>query len=371
MVDRSRGPLIEIVRATTMSDNELLPDVLSDAGADGPAGRPPRPPRRRGRAPPRLPGGIGRGGGGGRHRHQPRRPGDGLRLRSHLRHGHRRGRLLGQSTAHRRGASEPSAIAAKVDPGLVDINVTFGLQGASGAATGMVLTPSGEVLTNNHVIDGATVISVTDIGNGRTYSATVVGYDRSRDVAVLQLTGASGLTTVPIGDSSTVTVGAKVTALGNAGGTGGTPSRATGRIIALRRSITAGDAGGGNFEHLTGLIETNAAIRPGDSGGPLVNVFGKVIAMDAAASAGSRLTSTATQGFAIPINQAVAISRQIEAGTGSSTVHIGPTAFLGVGIARPRPSAAPRQTGLSSPVRCSRASCRARPLKARAWRPAT
>ena len=111
----------------------------------------------------------------------------------------------------------------------------------------MVLTPSGEVLTNNHVVDGATVISVTDIGNGRTYPATVVGYDRSRDVAVLQLTGASGLTTVPIGNSSTVTVGAKVTALGNAGGTGGTPSRATGRIIALHRSITAGDAGGGNY----------------------------------------------------------------------------------------------------------------------------
>jgi S1-C subfamily serine protease len=122
-----------------------------------------------------------------------------------------------------------SAIAARVDPGLVDINVVFGNPGARGAATGMVLTPAGVVLTNNHVIHGATRISVTDVGNGRTYSASVVGYDLTGDVAVLQLQGASGLQTVPLGDSSTVAAGAKVTALGNAGGVGGTPRVAVGR----------------------------------------------------------------------------------------------------------------------------------------------
>lgn len=235
----------------------------------------------------------------------------------------------------RSGSSASAGVTSLLTRGLVDINVNFGLQGASGAATGMVLTPSGEVLTNNHVVDGATAISVTDIGNGRTYSASVVGYDRSRDLAVLQLRAASGLASVPIGDSAKIVVGAKVTAIGNAGGVGGTPSEATGRITALDQAIVAGDAGGGDFEHLSGLMETDAAIQPGDSGGPLVDSSGRVIAMDTASSVGYRLQSTATQGFAIPINQAVSIARQIEAGRGSSTVHIGPTAFLGVGIASP------------------------------------
>jgi S1-C subfamily serine protease len=228
-----------------------------------------------------------------------------------------------------------SAIAARVDPGLVDVNVVFGYQGARGAGTGIVLTPTGEVLTNNHVIDGATSVSVTDLGNGKTYSASVVGYDRSRDLAILRLSGARGLATAPIGNSSTLKLGARVTAIGNAGGRGGTPSMARGTVTALHQSIIAGDPGGGNFEHLHGLVETNANIQPGDSGGPLVNIYGQIVAMDTAASGGPQLSSTATQGFAIPINEALSVGRQIEARTGSSTVHIGPTAFLGVGIAAP------------------------------------
>lgn len=228
-----------------------------------------------------------------------------------------------------------SAIASRVDRGLVDINVTFGLARGGGAATGMVLTPSGEVLTNNHVIEGATGISVTDIGNGRTYSASVVGYDRTHDVAVLQLQGASGLHTVPLGDSSALSVGARVTALGNAGGVGGTPRVARGSIVALDQAITASDAGGVNAQRLTGLLETNAAIRPGDSGGPLVNETGRVIGMDAAASAGFTAQPSANQGYAIPVNEALAISKQIEAGQASSTVHVGPTGFLGVEIVPP------------------------------------
>lgn len=225
-----------------------------------------------------------------------------------------------------------SAIAARVDPGLVDINVTDGNQGVQGAATGMVLTSSGIVLTNNHVIRGATSIRATDIGNGRTYSATVVGYDRGSDVAVIQLQGASGLKTVPLGDSSTVTVGARVTALGNAGGTAGTPSVAAGSVTALGQTITASDVGGVNAERLNELIQTDAAVRPGDSGGPLVNDAGQVIGMDAAASAGFANQQTAAQSFAIPIDSALAIARQIETGAGSATVHVGATGFLGVEV---------------------------------------
>ena len=148
----------------------------------------------------------------------------------------------------------------------------------------MVLTANGEVLTNNHVVDGATSIKVRDIGNGRTYTATVVGYSSSNDVAVLQLNGASGLSTVTIGNSSSAAVGQQVVALGNADGKDGTPSVATGKLTGLGTSITAQDQGSGTAEHLTGMIQTNADIQPGDSGGPLLNAKGEVIGMDTAAS---------------------------------------------------------------------------------------
>ncbi|HWH11189.1 MAG TPA: trypsin-like peptidase domain-containing protein [Solirubrobacteraceae bacterium] len=226
------------------------------------------------------------------------------------------------------------SIAAKVDPALVDINSTFKSEDAKGSGTGIVLTANGEILTNNHVVDLATSISVTDVGNGKTYPATVVGYDSAKDIAVLQLQGASGLQTAKIGDSSTAAVGDQVVAIGNAGGTGRTPSTAAGSITGLNRSITAGDDLDGSSEQLTGLIQTNADVQPGDSGGSLVNSSGEVIGVDTAASEGFsfRDGSSASQGFAIPIDQALALAGQIESGQGSSTVHVGPTAFLGVYI---------------------------------------
>ena len=181
-----------------------------------------------------------------------------------------------------------SQIAAKVSPGLVDVVSTLGDENGKAAGTGMVLTSNGEVLTNNHVIDGATSISVTDIGNGHTYKATVVGYDKTKDIAVLQLQNASGLRTVTFGDSSTVSVGQQVVAIGNAEGKGGQPSVVTGSVTALNQSITASDEGSAsNSEQLTGLIQTNAPIQPGDSGGPLVNSAGQVIGIDTAASSSS------------------------------------------------------------------------------------
>jgi len=238
-------------------------------------------------------------------------------------------------TAASRTPLSASQIAQRVDPALVDIVTTMGAQGASAAGTGIVLTSDGEVLTNNHVIRGATSIKVTDVGNGRTYTAKVVGYDASRDVAVIQLQNASGLTTANLGDSSIVQTGDTVTALGNAGGKGGTPSVASGSVTALNQSITASDEGSGvNSEQLTGLIETNADIQPGDSGGALVDSYGQVVGMNTAASSGSAFQSsssqTAVQAYAIPIEGAETIAKQIEDGQGSSTVHIGETAFLGI-----------------------------------------
>ena len=235
------------------------------------------------------------------------------------------------------GLVDASSIAKRVDSGLVDINVTLnGNEEAAG--TGMVLTSNGEVLTNNHVIEGATSISVTDVGNGKTYGARFVGYDRTSDVAVLRLENASGLKTVSLGKSSGVSTGEAVVGIGNAGGSGGTPSYAGGSVVALDQSITASDQGDGTSENLTGLIETDADIQPGDSGGPLVNSSGKVIGIDTAASAGFSFEqggSSTTQGFSIPIVTALKIADEITAGDSSSTVHVGRTAFLGVNVISP------------------------------------
>ena len=237
----------------------------------------------------------------------------------------------GSATTGAGAPSDVSAVAAKISPALVDINTNLSYESEEAAGTGMVLTSNGEILPNNHVIDGATSISVTDIGNHQTYKANVVGYDRTGDVAVIQLVGASGLQTVPIASSASA-VGEGVVGVGNAGGTGGTPSSAGGSVQSLNQSITASDSGGGNSENLTGLIETNCDIQPGDSGGSLVDADGKVVGMDTAASTGSASEGGAAQAYAIPIGTALSVAKSIENGRASSTIHIGATGFLGVQV---------------------------------------
>jgi S1-C subfamily serine protease len=237
-------------------------------------------------------------------------------------------------------AGQADAIAAAVDPGIVDVNTTLGYRGGAGAGTGMILTTSGAILTNNHVVEGATSITVTLVDTGRTYPATVVGTDATHDVAVIQIHGVSGLKPIPMGDSSAVTVGDGVVAIGNALGAGGTPAVVTGNVTALDQTITVTDDSGGNTQTLSGLIQTDAPLQPGDSGGPLLNRSGQVIGIDTAASAGRRFRAGASVGLAIPINQARAIAAQIQAGQGSATVHIGLPGFLGVQIASTQRSAA-------------------------------
>ena len=223
-------------------------------------------------------------------------------------------------------------MAAKVTPGIVNINIT--LSGGGGAAgTGMVITSTGEVLTNNHVIDGETSLKVQVPSTGNTYNAHVVGYDLTEDIALVQIDGGGTFKTVSIGNSSTVTVGQAVVALGNALGRNTTPAVTTGNVSALNQTITASDQSGADVETVSGLIQINAPIQPGDSGGPLVNSNGDVIGMDTAAqSAGGRVTQqTSTIAYAIPINKAIQVVRQIQSGQGTSTVHIGNTrALLGV-----------------------------------------
>lgn len=216
----------------------------------------------------------------------------------------------------------PKAVKAS-EGALVDINTSIDQGADSGAATGIVLTSSGIVLTNNHVVDGATTITATDLGNSKTYTATVIGYDVGADVAVIQLQGATGLQVAHFNTSPSL--GQKVYAVGNAGGIGGTPTVTSGKLTSLSTSVTANDSLSGTSEQLTHMLETDAVVISGDSGGALTGSGGKVVGIDTAGGTGG--------GFAIPASRALTLAAEIENGTAASSLHIGPTALLGVDIA--------------------------------------
>ena len=213
--------------------------------------------------------------------------------------------------------------ASPIGTGVVVINTNLRLEDTWAAGTGMVLTSSGRILTNNHVIAGATTIRVAVPNTTHRYAARVVGYDIADDVAVLQLRSATNLGTVTIGSSATLAVGASVTAVGNSGASGRLIS-VRGRVIRLRRSITVQNDVG-ERHRLTGVIETNASLRPGDSGGPLLDSSGRVVGMDTAAAFGGNA-------YAIPIATAARVTTQIVAGKASTRVHVGATAFLGIQV---------------------------------------
>jgi S1-C subfamily serine protease len=219
-----------------------------------------------------------------------------------------------------------TAATAEQSAGVVTVVSTLGYRSAASAGTGIVLTSTGRVLTNNHVIDGATSIEVTDESTGRAYSAAVVGTDATHDVAVLQLQNASGLATARI-SATAATVGETVTAVGNAGGTG-TLSTADGTVTALKQAITTESEAGAESERLTGLIETDAAIVSGDSGGPLLDEAGAVIGIDTAASSGM----SSITGYAITIGSALRIADRIASGNDTADITLGLPAFLGVTV---------------------------------------
>jgi S1-C subfamily serine protease len=245
-------------------------------------------------------------------------------------------------------SADAQSIADKVDPAVVDVNTVIDSSGqqAQAAGTGMIVTSSGEVLTNHHVVAGASRIQVTVQGRSNSYAATLIGEDLSADVALLQIHNVSGLPTVSLADSSNLTVGQAVIAIGNALGQGGTPNVTQGTITALGQSITASD-GNGTSEQLTGLIQSNAPISRGDSGGPLVNTAGQVVGMITAGSAGGFRQVASRVGFAVPSNTALDVVNQIRSGhPSSSSVVIGQAGFLGVGASDLDPATASR-LGLS------------------------
>lgn len=220
-------------------------------------------------------------------------------------------------------------VVNKVEPGLVVIDTRMQYNSEIGAATGMVINSDGLVLTNNHVIAGSTKITASVIATGKTYAATVIGYDKTGDIALIRLQGASHLRTVPVGNSAGIKTGDPVLALGNADGQG-TILPAAGQVTGLDKTITATDQSGtASTETLHGMIQTNAHIVAGDSGGPLVSAAGQVIGMDTAGDNVS-LTQQQATGFAIPINTALAVARQIAAGHANPAITIGYPPFLGI-----------------------------------------
>lgn len=233
------------------------------------------------------------------------------------------------------GTSATGKATAAQAVGIVHINTTLGYQNAAAAGTGLVLTADGKILTNNHVISGATKITVTVASTGKQYAATVVGTAPTMDVAVLQLTDAKSLETVKTDDSEAVKVGDAITGVGNAGGVGGTPSASPGQVTALDQTITATDESGSGAETLHNLIETNADIQAGDSGGALYDKDSEVIGINTAASSAKQTgtqTNVTPQAYAIPINEALGIVKQIDTGKETTIIHIGYPAFLGVAV---------------------------------------
>ena len=226
------------------------------------------------------------------------------------------------------GAAGAARAGGPPATGVVVIETNLAYQGGSAAGTGIVVAAKGEVLTNNHVIRGATTIRVVEPRTGRRYPARVVGYDVVADVAVLQLDHASGLATVSLGSAAGAKVGRQVTAVGNAGGTGRLVAT-TGSITGVGRSIAVQDEDG-LTSRLRGLIQTDARLQPGDSGGPLLDASGRVLGIDTAASA--RFGFRSGGGYAIPIARVLSIARQVVAGHGTAEIHVGGTAFLGVTI---------------------------------------
>jgi S1-C subfamily serine protease len=237
--------------------------------------------------------------------------------------------LLPSGGSTQNGNQSTSSIAAKLNPAIVDINTVIGSSSAAG--TGMIITSSGEVLTNHHVVVGSSSIKVTISGRSQPYTAHVIGVDASADIALIQIEGVSGLPTVKFGKSSGLSVGDSVVALGNALGAGGTPHVTQGTITALDQSITAGE-GGNQSEQLSGMIESDAVIYPGDSGGPLVNASGQVIGMITAGQPQGFRSSASDIGYAIPSDTALGVINRLRAHELSSDLVYTQVGYLGVSV---------------------------------------
>ena len=222
-------------------------------------------------------------------------------------------------------------LAARTLPVVVTIDATAGWTGITG--TGIVLTPDGTVLTNHHVVSGATDISAVSGATGLIYDAEVLGYDRERDLAVLQLGTAGDLPVATLAEDLPP-VGAPVTAFGNSEG-GGVVVATPGTIVEFDRNVVVRDSTDGSRHRLTGMIRTDAPIRPGDSGGPLVDDYGTVVGINTAGAVQRNTDTTpetSPEAYAVPITEALAVVDQVRSGVSDGSVHVGPTPRLGASV---------------------------------------
>jgi S1-C subfamily serine protease len=233
-----------------------------------------------------------------------------------------------------------ASIAAAVSPSVVEINAT--LSGGSSTGSGVIITSDGEIITNNHVVSGASSIKVTT-SDGKTYTAKVLGTDSAKDLALIKLENASGLKAATLGNSDGVQVGDTVVAIGSPEGLTGTVT--SGIVSALNRDVTVStdenqqqqqqgggwpfEFGGQQFNGDTGsstttykAIQTDASLNPGNSGGALIDANGNIIginsAMYSAADATSSDAGSIGLGFAIPINTVKADLATLRAGGSDS-----------------------------------------------------
>jgi len=218
--------------------------------------------------------------------------------------------------------------ARTAGPAVVSVETTRA-DGTIAFGTVMLLTPAGEMLTNNHLIAGGTAIAVRVAGTPRPYAATVRGYDTGNDVAVLALADGTGLPTIRLADSRSAKAGGTVVAVGRANDATHDLTAEPGRIAMLHQRIDAASAS------LPDMMILDAPTRPTDSGGAIVDAGGNVIGMTTAAPAGARFAqqTSAVRSFAIPINTVIAIADRIDSGHSTKEVHVGPTATLGVAVA--------------------------------------
>ena len=225
------------------------------------------------------------------------------------------------------------AAIAKITPSVVLIKGTitrsnggqFGGSASTAAGTGMIVSSDGFVLTNAHVVNGATNITVT-LADGSTKSATIVGLDATADIAVIKISDASGLTPVTFAKSADVQVGDTVIAVGNAEALGNTPSVTAGIISATNRSLSSSSGS------LTGLLQTDAAISPGNSGGPLVDSNGNVVGMNTAVETGTSTEPAANIGFSIPSDTLTKALPALEAGNSNGSTANSNRGYLGVSV---------------------------------------
>lgn len=257
------------------------------------------------------------------------------------------GSAVSGTTVSQSSAGTVAGVAAAVSPAIVEISATSSAGEATGS--GVVVTADGEIVTNNHVISGASQIEVA-LSTGKTYTADVVGTDADKDLALIKLQGASGLKTATLGDSSSLRVGDEVVAIGSPEGLTGTVT--SGIVSALDRDVTVAkdedqgqgqqqrQQGGGNwpfefggqqFNGDTGTskttykaIQTDASLNPGNSGGALINMSGEIIGINSAmyspsstSTSGSSSAGSVGLGFAIPVDTVKADLDTLRAGNGS------------------------------------------------------